>query len=163
MTCIDFDTEAAPLLSGELTAIDGETVHRIPLTGRDGTGSFALVDAAGLQRLRSAGARFLYLVSDGHGNRYAAFLQMPSRCVSVASRVIIDAPSRRRVIYVNGDHLDLRAANLMIQPRKEERRPKGRKAAEVNDGWISHRALRRREAGTWKRTVRPTNVGGASE
>jgi len=147
------DTNTAPVLTGELITIDGEAAYRIPLTGRDGAGSFALVDPEGLERLRQAGARFLYAVGDGHQNRYVAFLGLPSKQAQMAARAVLDAPKGRRVIYANGDRFDLRTANLLIQPRKGEggQRLSGDKAHAINESWQSHRSLRRREEGAWKR------------
>lgn len=142
-------------LSGEPIIIDGKGAYRIHLTGRDGAGKFALVDPEGLERLRQAGASQLYLVNNGHGDHYVTFLKLPTYNQSTAARVIIDAPSRRRVINVNGDRLDLRTANLMVQPRKEEPAPRlaQGKAYAINQGWQAHGKQRRREEGAWKQAA----------
>lgn len=113
-------TPVSRLLAAELTDIGGEPVFRVPLIGRGGTGKFALLDAEGLDALTWAGARALYLTGDGSGNAYVAFLRAPSHHAAMASRMIINAPQGRRVVYLNGDRMDLRTANLAVQPRKDE-------------------------------------------
>lgn len=141
------DTDTARALTGDLTTIDGQPVYRVPLSGRDGAGLFALVDPEGLERLRQAGARFLYIVSDGHKHHYVTFLRLPSHSAQMASRAIIGAPSGRRVIYLSGDRLDLRTANLMVQPRKADEgtgEVTRAKARAVNNCWQTHQRLRRR-------------------
>ena len=100
--------------------IDGEAVYKVPLTGRDGIGKFAILDPEGLETLRWAGARALYLTSDGADNSYVTFLRLPTYNTTTASRTVISAPRGRRVIYVNGNRLDLRTKNLVIEPRKDE-------------------------------------------
>lgn len=151
------DTTTDHPLAGETTTVDGQTVHRIPLTGRDGAGRFALLDIEGLERLRQAGARCLYLVSC-HKHPYVTFLQVPTKDPAMASRVVIDAPAGRRVIYRNGDRLDLRASNLMLQPRKEEptlRLVHGKGYA-VDQAWKANRQMRRLEERAWKQAASPS-------
>lgn len=113
-------TKFAAPLDAEPVTIDGEAAYRVPLTGRDGVGKYALLDPEGLDTLRWAGARALYVVGDGAGNKYVAYLRTPTHQAAMASRTIISAPEGRRVVYVNGDRTDLRTANLVIQPRKDE-------------------------------------------
>lgn len=114
----DAAARALPMNS-ELTTLDFELVYRVPLSGRaSGTGKAVLVDPQGMDRLLQLGARFLYIAEDSVGNGYVTFLQVPSHRTQMAARAIIDAPKGRRVVYRNGDRLDLRACNLTIQPRK---------------------------------------------
>lgn len=147
-------TASAPLAAEPIT-VDGQTAYRVPLSGRDGAGKFALLDAQGVEALHQAGARALYLVSDGHKHQYAAFLRLPSHHATTAARAVISAPRGRRVVYRNGDRLDLRTANLMIEPRKgeEDPRPAGSKAHDINQAWQARRRQNGLEDGAWKRTV----------
>lgn len=105
-------TNIIPELDAEPTIKDGARCFRIPLTGRDGVGRFAVVDPVGLHRLRESGARALYLVSDGAGREYVTFVRRPRGRVVTAARMIADAPSGHCVKYLNGDRLDLRGSNL---------------------------------------------------
>lgn len=93
----------------------GVSCLAIPLSGSDGAGKFALVDDEGLQALRQAGARALYLVKDGRGLSYVTFLQPPSRRSQTAARAICGDPEARRIEYVTGDRLDLRKQNLRVR------------------------------------------------
>lgn len=147
-----FHTQFGAPLAAEPTTIDGQAVYRVPLSGGGAEGSFALVDPEGLERLREAGARFLYVVEDGNGNSYVVFLRTPSKSTFMASRVILNAPSGRRVAYRNGNRLDLRFSNLVLQLRKgEERQARdGEKSQEVNQGWQAHQRQRRLEEREWK-------------
>jgi len=100
-------------LNAEPVLKDGERCFRIPLTGRDGVGRFALVDPEGFARLQRVGARALYVVSDGGGREYATFIRPGVKGrVYTAARVIAQAPDGQCVRYANGDRLDLRGANL---------------------------------------------------
>ena len=88
----------------------------VELSGSDAKGRFALVDADGLEKLRRAGARALYLLNDGQGREYVSFVAFRSRRgerrVMTAARAIMGDPEARRIEYVSGDRLDLRRRNL---------------------------------------------------
>ena len=103
----------APALTGE-SAEDrhGNPYFRIPLSGRDGAGLHALVDLDGLKALQKAGARSLYLASDGQGRSFVTFLRLPSRRAMTAARAILGDPRGRRIEYRSGGRLDLRTSNL---------------------------------------------------
>jgi hypothetical protein len=110
-------TDTAYLLTGEPDRDRfGRTFFRIPLSGRDGAGRYALVDADGARALRKAGARSLFLVSDAQGRSYVSFVRFPSRQPMTAARCIMGDPRRHRIEYVNGDRLDLRKENLHVRP-----------------------------------------------
>ena len=139
-------------LTGDPTTIAGEDAYLIPLSGQAGTGNNAIVDPEGLQRLREAGARFLYTIGNGANQHYVAFLKIPTKKVQIAARVILDAPKGRRVIYRNGNSFDLRSANLRIQPQAGEKfSPTGETRDQINAAWQAHRAWRAREERFWKR------------
>jgi hypothetical protein len=114
------NTTTADPLPAEPVEINGQPAYRVALTGRDGTGEFAIFDGDGLAALRLKGARALYLIGDGKGNRYVAFLRKPSNHTASAARIIVNCPGDRRVVFLNGDRLDLRASNIGIGPRKGE-------------------------------------------
>lgn len=109
-------TTTTPPLTGE-PAEDrfGHTYFRVPLSGRDGAGRFALIDGSGMRKLREAGARSLYLISDNQGRQYVGFLQLPSRRPTTAARAILGDPKGRRVEYLSGDRLDCRRSNLHVR------------------------------------------------
>lgn len=147
------DTKAHAL-TGDLTTIAGEDAYLIPLSGQAGTGKNAIVDPEGLQRLRAAGARFLYTIGNGANQHYVAFLKTPTKKVQIAARVILDAPTGRRVIYRNGNSFDLRSANLRIQPQAGETwSPSGETRDQINFAWQAHRSWRAREDRLWKRNT----------
>lgn len=107
----------APALTGEPAEDhNGNRYFRIPLSGRDGAGLHALVDLAGLKALQKAGAKSLYLASDGQGRSFVTFLSLPSRRAMTAARAILGDPRGRRVEHRSGDRLDLRAAKLWARP-----------------------------------------------
>jgi len=109
-------TTTAPLLTGERAEDNfGRTYFRIPLSGRDGAGRFALVDSDGARALRKAGARSLFLVHDGNGNSYVSFVRFPSRQPMTAARCVLGDPRGQRIGYANGDRLDLRTGNLIAR------------------------------------------------
>jgi hypothetical protein len=110
-------TTTTHLLTGEPDRDHfGRTFFRIPLSGRDGEGRYALVDGDGARALRKAGARSLFLVTDNRGNSYVSFLRLPSRRPMTAARCVTGDPRGHRVEYVNGDRLDLRRENLHVRP-----------------------------------------------
>lgn len=90
----------------------GRACFAIPLSGTDGAGRSALVDADGLTALREAGARALYLTGNGQGRAYVTFVQFPSKRAMTAARAIMGDPKARRIEYANGNRLDLRGQNL---------------------------------------------------
>lgn len=109
-------TNPTPLLIGE-PAEDhaGRTYFRVPLSGRDGLGRYAVIDGIGMRRLREAGARSLFLVTNKQGQSYASFVRFPSRQPMTAARCIMGDPKGHRIEYVSGDRLDLRRANLVTR------------------------------------------------
>jgi len=94
----------------------GRTFFRIPLSGRDGAGRYALVDGDGARALRKAGAKSLFLVTDNQGRSYVSFVHLPSRRPMTAARAILGDPRGHRIGYLNGDRLDLRRENLEPRP-----------------------------------------------
>lgn len=105
------DTE----LQADHCMIDGEPCYRVPLSGRDGEGRHAILDEVGLGRLRDAGARALYLVTDGGGRVYVTLIVPPRGRAKTAARVVAAAPDRRCVTYVGHNRLDLRLSNLQLR------------------------------------------------
>ncbi len=94
----------------------GRAFFRIPLSGRDGSGRYALVDGDGARALRKAGARSLFLVCDAQGRSYVSFVRFSSRQPMTAARCVMGDPRRHRIEYVNGDRMDLRQENLRVRP-----------------------------------------------
>lgn len=110
-------TNEAPAPLGAEPAIDnlGHPCVRVPLTGGDGGGRYALLDDSGLAKLKEAGAKALYLLSDGQGRSYVSFVRFPQKRAITAARAIMGDPEARRIEYVNGDRLDLRSRNLRVR------------------------------------------------
>jgi len=113
-------SKRAPKLTGErLQDPMGRYFYRIPLTGRDGAGRFALLDDAGKKRLHDHGATALYLVNDGQGREYVTFCANAEgsrwKKAMLAARVILGNPQGARIQYVSGDRLDLRQSNLHVR------------------------------------------------
>ncbi len=107
----------APTLTGEpFEDTHGTRCFRVPLSGRDGAGLHALVDLEGIQALQKAGAKSLYLASDGQGRSFVTFLCVPTHKAMTAARAILGDPRGRRIEYRSGNRLDLRAANLWARP-----------------------------------------------
>lgn len=102
-------------LTAEPFLSDGAPCFRVPLTGRDAVGRFALLDGDGLTRLRQAGARALYLVTDGDGRDYVTMIRPPRGRAVTAARIVLAAPDGQCVRYVSGDRLDLRLSNLRLK------------------------------------------------
>jgi hypothetical protein len=109
-------TKGPPALTGEAAADAFGAYFKVPLSGRDGEGRFALLDLDGLKALQRAGARSLFLVSDTRGNTYVSFVQFPSRRPMTAARMILGDPRGQRVEYADGNRLNLRGLNLL--PRR---------------------------------------------
>ncbi|HEX3888499.1 MAG TPA: hypothetical protein VHW05_13460 [Phenylobacterium sp.] len=108
-------TTAAPLIGEAADDHLGRRYFKIPLSGRDGAGLHALLDLTGLRKLREAGARSLYLASDGQGRSYVTFLRWPSHRAMTAARAILGDPRGARIEYVSDDRLDLRSQNLRVR------------------------------------------------
>lgn len=87
----------------------------VPLGGTLGAGKAALIDAAGLAKLRAAGARHLTLTGDGQGRHYIVFRHSGTGRLTAAARVIADALIGHRVEHLNGDRLDLRTRSLTVR------------------------------------------------
>jgi hypothetical protein len=93
----------------------GRPCLRLPLSGRDGAGRYALIDEAGLEALQKAGARSLYVVGDASGRPYPCFMPRPYGSPMTAARCILGDPHGQRIEYVSGDRLDLRRSNLLAR------------------------------------------------
>lgn len=108
-------TKAAELTAEPTFDSQGRPALAVALSGSTGQGHVALVDEEGLERLREAGARRLYLVDDGTGRAYVTFVSFRERTkfrAMSAARCIAGNPRGRRVEFLSGDRLDLRRTNL---------------------------------------------------
>lgn len=97
--------------------VDGEAVHRVPLSNRPDT--FATLDKAGYDLLVARGVDFLILSTVTGGNSYVQAQRPGSlhRWDTVA-RLITGAGKGQLVRYANGDRLDLRHSNLHLHQTK---------------------------------------------
>ncbi|MFI4965379.1 MAG: hypothetical protein ACHP9T_08445 [Caulobacterales bacterium] len=105
-----------PTLTGELTEDrQGRPCFRIALSGKDGAGRHALVDAAGLEALQRAGARTLYVIGDASGRPYVCFRPHPIGSPMTAARAIMGDPEGKRIEHLGGDRFDLRSSSLFAR------------------------------------------------
>ena len=105
--------------------IDGLPAACVGLSGKHGTGRFMLLDASMWEEISAAfGKRWIverpnggwlsYVVSGRLKPREATQQNAAVRVLSLA-RYVAGAQPRQRVVYRNGDRLDLRRANLALE------------------------------------------------
>ena len=105
--------------------MDGVQAVSVGLSGKHGTGRFMLLDASMWEEISAAfGKRWIverpnggwlsYVVSGRQRPREAVEQNAKQRVLSLA-RYVASAQRRQRVVYRNGDRLDLRRANLALE------------------------------------------------
>lgn len=107
-------TKAPSGLTWETVEDPSGSFARIPLSGKDGAGRYVLLEESGARNLSDRGVRSLFLIGNGQGLSYPAFISRERRQMTVA-RALVGDPRNRRVEYVNGDRLDLRRRNLRVR------------------------------------------------
>lgn len=101
----------------------GMNCLRVPLD-RKGR-RFAIVSEADYHRVQRAGATGAWLLNEAApGRAYVRTMIRTGRGTStlaMVARLIMDAGPRNVIRYINGDHLDLRPWNLIMQKGRSKR------------------------------------------
>lgn len=101
----------------------GTNCLRVPLDRRGR--SYALVREADYRKVQQAGATGAWLLNEAaKGRAYVRTMirtGRKTRTLSMVARLIMDAQPRTVIRYINGNHLDLRPWNMLVQKGRSKR------------------------------------------